>query len=476
MPTVRELRATAQKELDNARTLNEKYEKEYGKGYLKNEKVDLPEDIRENLNSSVQRYTDAKKAVKARVEADANDFDSLLGETLDIGGDSGARPVPSKTRTSRTKSGRRARRDEDDAPNRRAITWKPKGAHFTRAIGRQEHSQYREDALMAHMMPEHPLAKANLKRHEDKNYVLTDEIDAKGGYFTVHEKLMAGILKQVDDEVFMMKKARQIILNDARVLSTIVRTSKASSFAFTNALTDITTRLENSLKYGKKTWNPHYYMGAFWIHRDLIQAAFLSPIQLMLEELRIDLDEMLENVLLYGTGMSVADNGVSHPCPLGIMVADTRGISTARDTTVGATTTTYTGDVYIKSKYLLKKKYRSRADWLLHRDHIAYAAMMKDSQNNYIWKESLAAGEPSTLSGIPVEESEWMPNTFAASNYIGILGDFSYYWVVQSKLMEMQRCDELAARQNLVEYHFRGKIDGAPALEEAFVRPQFAAG
>lgn len=471
MPTVRELRATAQTALESARALNKQYEEKYGAGYLKNEKIELPEDVRDTINSAAEKYTQARAAYQARLKDDATSFESILGENLNVGPGAGKGDdeVPPKSRGG-------SRRRERSAERANAYIWKPKGARYSRSLEKRENSQYREDFLMYNMMKEHPLAAANMKRHKDKSYVLTDEIDAKGGFFTVHEKLQAGILKQVDDEVFMMRKARQIILNDAKVLSTIVRTSKANSFAFTNALTDITGRLENALKYGKKTWNPHYYMGAFWIHRDLIEAAFVSPIQLMLEEMDIDLNEMLENVLLYGTGVSTAtSDGVIHQCPLGVMVADSRGISTSRDSTTGTTTSTFTGDAFIKAKYLLKRKYRNRADYLLHRDIIAAAAMLKDTTNNYIWKDSLKVGEPPTLSGIPVEESEWMPNTPGASNYFGILGDFNYYWVVQSKKMEMQRLDELAARQNLVEYHFRGKIDGAPALEEAFVRLQYAA-
>lgn len=475
MPTIRELRANAQKCLESARTLNEGYEKQYGKGYMK--KDDLPDDVRETVNSASTKYVEARNALTKRIEEESNSFDSILGDNLNFNpaagnpdksaGGSGDDAVPPKTRGGRSRN--RGSREE----NRTHYSWRSKGSRHTCSIPVGPNSQQRLDTLMFKMLPEHPMARSNFARHvqagRDKN-VLVDEIDAKGGYFTVHEKLMAGILKNVDDDVFMMRAARKLFLNDAKSISTLVRTAKASSFAFTNALTDITDMMEDSLQYGKKTWTPHQYMGSFWIHRDLIESAVISPIGLMMEEMEIDLREMFEDQFLYGTGTS---NG--HSAPLGVMTADSRGISTGRDISTGSTTTAFTGDSFIRAKYNQKRKYRRSSTFLLHRNTIATAATLKDTTNNYIWKASLAAGEPDTMCGLPVEESEWMSYATGASNYYGILGDFSYYWVVISKLMEMQRLDELAARYNLVEFHLRGKVDAAPALEEAFTRLQFAA-
>lgn len=484
MPTVRELRATAHASLTKVRTLNEEYTQKYGAGYLKNDQ--LPADCRQAIteaSASWKRDHDAlKQAENAQTSETQAILDSMNGVNL---GTTTQDPPPRSRGQGRNRGGRQGNRRQhrtDGRPSRRGITWKPNGSSHARTIRYQsENHQAQHEVLMAELLPHHPDARAAAEQYENYN-VLVDEIDAKGGFFTVSERLMAGILKNVDDDVFMMRKARQIILPDAKTLSTIIRTAKASSFAFTNSLTDITERMENALKYGKKSWSPHQIMGAFWIHRDLMENATVSPVQLMTEEMMIDYDEMLEDVLLYGSGIATSINAagqtVSHFCPIGVMYPSPTGgagITTARDITNGTTTTAFTGDTFIRAKYNLKKRYRSRAEFLLHRDVIAATATLKDTTGAYIWRQGLTGDDPDRLVGRPVEESEWMPNTPGASNYFGILGDFSWYWVVIGQRMEIMRLDEIAARQGLIEYHFRSKLDGGPAKEEAFVRLKYAA-
>jgi HK97 family phage major capsid protein len=71
--------------------------------------------------------------------------------------------------------------------------------------------------------------------------------------------------------------------------------------------------------------------------------------------------------------------------------------------------------------------------------------------------------------------SEYAPNTFTASQYVGILGDFSYVWIADSLQMEMQRLEELFASTNQVGLIGRLESDGMPVLSEAFVRVKLAA-
>jgi HK97 family phage major capsid protein len=66
--------------------------------------------------------------------------------------------------------------------------------------------------------------------------------------------------------------------------------------------------------------------------------------------------------------------------------------------------------------------------------------------------------------------SEYAPNTFSTGLYVGILGDFSQYWIVDSLSLEVQRLQELYATANQVGYIFRQESDGQPVLEEAFSR------
>ena len=86
----------------------------------------------------------------------------------------------------------------------------------------------------------------------------------------------------------------------------------------------------------------------------------------------------------------------------------------------------------------------------------------------------MRVGEPDRLLGFPVFMSEYAPNTFTASQYVGVLGAFRWYWIADSLDMEIQALWELYAETNQVAFIGRWESDGMPVLEEAFVRVQLA--
>jgi HK97 family phage major capsid protein len=93
---------------------------------------------------------------------------------------------------------------------------------------------------------------------------------------------------------------------------------------------------------------------------------------------------------------------------------------------------------------------------------------------NHFWSESVRVGEPDRILGFPAFMSEYAPNTFLTTRYVGILGDFTFYWIADALDMDMQRLDELYAATNQVGFVGRMESDGMPVLEEAFVRVKLA--
>ena len=84
----------------------------------------------------------------------------------------------------------------------------------------------------------------------------------------------------------------------------------------------------------------------------------------------------------------------------------------------------------------------------------------------------ITADDPDRLLGLPVGESEYVPNTFTTTLYVGVLGDFRWYWIADALDIEIQRLNELFAATNQVGFIARLKNDGMPVLEEAFARVQ----
>lgn len=296
----------------------------------------------------------------------------------------------------------------------------------------------------------------------------TDD-ERRGGYFVASEQFVTELLKEVDDEVMIQQMARVFMIRQAQNLGVTKRTSKFSAWNWGSEIHDVTDHLDESLMYGRKFLHPHYITGSARISQDLLRSSTMPVQQMVLEEANINLAEVLEQAYLYAHGGGR---------PLGVMVPSTKGISTARDEAVVAgdilsgqsVETDFGFNTFIRAKYNLKNKYRRRARWMMHRNHIAKVATIKDNDGQYIWQPSKVVGDPDTILGLALDESEWMPDTAATDTYFAILADWSFYWIAIGLDLEVQRLDEIEARKNQVEYLMRMKIDAMPMLEEAFCR------
>jgi HK97 family phage major capsid protein len=156
--------------------------------------------------------------------------------------------------------------------------------------------------------------------------------------------------------------------------------------------------------------------------------------------------------------------------PLGMMTASADGIYTDRDVSTGNAATSITFDGLTSAKFGLKPQYRARARWLFHTDAVSQIAKLKDGAGQYIWRESVRVGEPDRILGIPVFESVYMSNTFTTGLYVGLLGDFSNYWIADALSMEFEILRELYAATNQIAVVGRLECDGMPVNSEAFVR------
>ena len=95
---------------------------------------------------------------------------------------------------------------------------------------------------------------------------------------------------------------------------------------------------------------------------------------------------------------------------------------------------------------------------------------LKDNEGRYLWQPSIVVGEPDRILDFPFIMSEYAPNTFTSGKYVGILGDFTHYWIADSLNMEIQRLNELYSEKNQIGFIGRAETDGMPTLEEAFIR------
>lgn len=303
----------------------------------------------------------------------------------------------------------------------------------------------------------------------DFNYQQSDD-DVRGGYTVVPETFMEGLLKNVDDQTWIWKNSRVIMVRQAQSLGIRKLSAKMSCWNKGSELSDAFDNEDDSIRYGKRYLTPYYFTGAARLSRDLIRVSTLDVESLLYSEFARDLGYVIEQYDVDGNG---------DRCPLGVLTADNDGISTARDFTASAATTFKIEDLY-DAKYGLKPQYRNRARWMFHRNRVRDMLKLRSDSGagagtgDFLWQPAVRAGEPDTVLGLPVDENEFFPSTAATGTYFGLLAVWEYYVHAIALDMEILRLVETRAAKNQIEYVGRVKLDGMPVLEEAFSRLKFA--
>lgn len=287
--------------------------------------------------------------------------------------------------------------------------------------------------------------------------------DTQGGFLVAPQQFAAQLIAEVDDTVPLRGLATTAQLTEGESLGVPALDIDISDPEWT---TELSTGTEDeALAFGKRELSPHPLAKRIKVSRQLLRQSTLDAEDIVRAQLRRKFAETLENAYMTGDGASK---------PLGLFTASSQGISTSRDSTIGSAGSipldSTTGDQLIDAKYTLKPQYHNRARWLFHRDLIRDIRKIKDANNNYVWQPGLAGDRPDTILEVPYVVSEFVPNTVAAGNYVGMLGDFSFYWIVDSLMFEVQRLVELYAETDQVGFIARYEGDGMPVLEEPFVR------
>jgi len=288
----------------------------------------------------------------------------------------------------------------------------------------------------------------------------------QAGYLLASEQFSSELLKAVDDECFVRQYANITQVPEADSLGIRRRTAKMDTFNWSSELTVSTA--DSTLAYGKKVLTPHHCTGAILVSRDLVRRLGGQVESEVRFEMARDSGETMEAAYMTGNGAQQ---------PLGVFTASTDGISTSRDVQTGSTTS-ITADGLINAKYSLKQQYRRKggsragARWLFHRDARKILAKLKDGNGNYLLNpgRGIVTEEEDMLLDLPVDESEFAPNTFTTGLYVGLLANWNYYRIADAMSVEIQVLMELYAATNQIGYIGRLKTDGLPVLEEAFAR------
>ena len=290
--------------------------------------------------------------------------------------------------------------------------------------------------------------------------------DVRAGFVVASEEWMLELVKNVDDIVDIRRMARKIPVRGAVSLKFPRQTAKVASAAWGEELTPPTD--DTAWRVGQGKLEPHYVTGEVDVSRDWLRLSVLPADALIRGEIARDVAELEENAFLTANGSQR---------PMGLFTAasgDTLGITTGRDMSTDNTTTAITADGLMNNLYNLKSTYQRAATWLFHRTAVRNIRKLKTGDGQYIWQPGLQAGQPDLILGRPLVMSEFAPSTFTTGLYVGLIGDFSWYWIVDQLDLEILVLTELLARTNQIGYVYRIKVDAAPIKEEAFSRVTLA--
>lgn len=297
---------------------------------------------------------------------------------------------------------------------------------------------------------------ANLTSEEYR--AMQADNDTGGGYLVAPQQMVTDLLRQMDDIAVIRQYATVHSLTRAASLGVVSLDKDADDWDWTE---ELKTGQETDIGFGKRTLTPHPLAKRTKVSNTLLRIASLGPEALVRERLSYKLGTTQEKAYMTGDG---------NKKPLGLFVASKDGIDTSRDVSTGNTDTSVTGDGLINAKHELKGAYLPRARWIFHRHVIREIRKLKDGEGRYLWQPGLLGGAPDRILELPYTLSEFAPNTLTTGKYVGILGDFKYYWILDSLEMQFQRLVELYAETNQTGFIGRYEGDGQPVLAEAFVR------
>lgn len=300
----------------------------------------------------------------------------------------------------------------------------------------------------------------------DERRALQVSVDTAGGFTVASEQFVDELIKNIDNILWLRQLATKKSVPTAVSLGVMTLDADPDDADWTSELA--TGSEDGSMAFGKRRMVPHPLAKRLKVSTDFLRQTMVPG----------GGEALVRNRLAYKFGVSqekafMTGDGVQKP--LGLFVASPDGIPTSSDVSTGNTTTALTFDGLINAKYALKGQYWTKnLRWLFHRFALRDLAKIKDGEGQYIWRPSITANEPDTLLTFGIAMSEYAPNTFTTGLYVGILGEFSYYWIADAYDVAVKRLDELYAEQNQVGFIGRASVDGQPVLAEAFVRLKLA--
>lgn len=129
-------------------------------------------------------------------------------------------------------------------------------------------------------------------------------------------------------------------------------------------------------------------------------------------------------------------------------------------------------DLLIDLVHALRPAYRQGAAFVMNSATCARLRKFKDGDGNFIWRPSLAEGQPATLLGYPVHEAEDMPDVAADALAIAF-GNFAHGYVIAERAATRILRDPFSNKP-FVHFYATRRVGGAVVNSDAIKLLKFA--
>lgn len=285
--------------------------------------------------------------------------------------------------------------------------------------------------------------------------------DATAGGYLVRDTVLAQLLVTARE----MSTMRRIcnVLPPVPSGSLIVP-SEESIFSDAEWVAEIQTATADTVApFGRRTLVPHALSKLVKISNTLLRSPTFDAEAYVRDRIAYKFGVTQENGFINGPGAANQPQGLL--------------LTPSLPTYTTAAALTVTADDIINWVYRLPAAYAGRPSTyiLCNRAFIRKVRLLKDGMGNYIWQPGLSIGSPNMIMDTQYALSDRFDDgldgsdAWEASAKIAVIGDFSYYWIVDALNMSIQRLIELYAATNQVGYIGRMESDGQAVLTEPFL-------
>jgi len=283
----------------------------------------------------------------------------------------------------------------------------------------------------------------------------------ENGGFTVPDEFERQLIQGLEENNIFRTLAHTIRTNSGTRTIPIATDSGSASWIEEGAAIQ-----ESDMSFAQETLSAYKLGCMIKVSNELLNDSAFNIAAHIAQRFGVRFGNAEEDAFINGTGPS-ANPQTTPSQPTGILTSLT---PEAGNITANAVTVHF--DNIYKLYYSLKSPYRRKASFLCNETLLLQLMLLKDKNDNYIWKPGLEVGKPDTILGRPIYTSGYMPaitGTAAQDKNKKVLlfGDFSYYWIADRQSRTLKRLNELYAVTDQVGFIGTQRVDGKLILPEA---------